>query len=394
MPPFTVLILAAGSGNRFGGCLPKQYERLNGKAVLRHAIEAYLSHPAISELYVAIQQDHQTLYQDAVHDLNLPPPITGGCSRKESCYKALKYINQVNHQKLILVHDAARPFLCHKDIDNLLTALQTYPSVTLGKPVPETLRRVSESQTLTDSIDRTGVWSLQTPQGFHFKTLLSAHETHRDNDTFTDDCGVMEADGHTTYIFKRSSPNIKITWPEDLEEAEKIMAQQHMTVVGQGFDVHAFGPERVETIRLGGIDVPHDRCLTAHSDGDVVLHALTDAVLGAIGAGDIGLHFPPSDETWKDKDSGYFLDVAVGMLKEKSGHINNADITLICERPKLTPVREKMSAKVAEILGIPLSRVNIKATTTEKLGFTGREEGIACQAVICATVKRDDETIK
>ncbi len=262
------------------------------------------------------------------------------------------------------------------------------PPLLLGKPIPETIRRVDEHFNLTDKIDRTNCWALQTPQGFIFDDLLAAHEKFREDDNFTDDCGVMEADGHKTKVVKRSSPNIKITWPEDLKEAEDIMSQNKMIVMGQGFDVHAFGNETVTSIRLGGIDVPHNRNLTAHSDGDVVLHALTDALLGAIGEGDIGLHFPPSDDMWKDKDSRFFLEEAHKMLTNKGGEIHNIDITLICETPKLKDRRYEMRDSIASLLDIVPAQVNVKATTTEKLGFTGRGEGIACQATICANINR------
>ena len=218
---FTVLILAAGRGERFGSDLPKQYQYVNGKSVLYHTLQVFLSHPAKPDIYVVINEEHQKLYEKAVKGLNLPPPIFGGVTRKESCYKGLKEISKEVQNRFILVHDAARPFVLHQDIDHILNALEDHTSTTLGKPIPETIRRTNEDGILTDHIDRKNCWALQTPQGFHFNKLLESHKTHRDNNDFTDDCGVMEASGHKTKVIKRVSPNIKITFPEDLIEAER-----------------------------------------------------------------------------------------------------------------------------------------------------------------------------
>ena len=314
---FNVLILAAGTASRFGAEKPKQYQNLSGKPVLRHAIDVFLSHPQCRDIRIVINPTQSSLYEETVNDLNLPKPVDGGYSRKQSCYNGLKSFQPEQQNGVILVHDAARPFVSYQDIDALLETLKTSPSVTLGKPIPETIRRADSDHNLTDKIDRTNCWALQTPQGFWFQELLAAHEKFKDDDSFTDDCSVMEANGHQTKIVKRTSPNIKITWEEDLKDAEVIMSQNKITVIGQGFDVHAFGNDDVKNIRLGGIDVQHSRNLVAHSDGDVILHALTDAILGSIGEGDIGLHFPPSDDQWRDKDSTYFLLEAYKMLQKK-----------------------------------------------------------------------------
>lgn len=392
-PTFTVLILAAGCGNRFGQEIPKQYALLHGKPVLRHTIERFIDHPTKPDIYVVIDPQHENLYRTAVQGLNLPQPIHGGKTRKDSCYNGLQELSSRSVIGSLLVHDGARPFITPSQIDLVFEALKNHKSVTLGMPVSETLRRADEDGILDKIINRDKAWTIQTPQGFDFKGLCSAHEKFQDEDHFTDDCSVMEAAGYKTKVIPGSRQNIKITWTEDLEEAKRIMMQNQRTVIGQGFDVHAFGSKSVENIRLGGIDVPHNRNLQAHSDGDVVLHAITDAVLGAIGKGDIGLHFPPSDDQWKDKDSRYFLEEAANLLQSKGGRINNLDVTIICERPKLTPVRNDMVSKIAEILDIPTEWINVKATTTEQLGFTGREEGIACQASVCATIVRYDDTI-
>ena len=391
---FTVLILAAGNGNRFGQEIPKQYATLHGKCVLRHTIQNFLNHPAKPDIYVVIDPEHEKLYSTAVHGLNLPEPIYGEKTRKESCYNGLRELSFRGIIGSLLVHDGARPFITTTQINSVLQALETHKSITLGMPVSETLRRANDENILEENINREKAWTIQTPQGFDLKDLLASHERFKDDDHFTDDCSVMEAAGFETKVISGSRQNIKITWAEDLEEAKKIMTQNQRTVIGQGFDVHAFGDETVETIKLGGIDVPHHKNLKAHSDGDVVLHAITDAVLGCIGEGDIGLHFPPSDNQWKDKDSRYFLEEALKMFLGKGGTISNLDVTIICEKPKLTPVRDAMVSKISKILDVPSSRVNVKATTTEKLGFTGREEGIACQASLCATIKGYDDTIE
>jgi 2-C-methyl-D-erythritol 4-phosphate cytidylyltransferase / 2-C-methyl-D-erythritol 2,4-cyclodiphosphate synthase len=382
--PFTALILAGGHGSRMNTDIPKQYQILCGQTVIHHAIKTFLAHPSLIGIRVVIDPTHLSLYEDAVRDLHLPVPIYGGKTRMESCYNGLKALN-LNQDELILIHDAARPLVSIEDIDNVLEALTNQRSVSLGVPISETLRRSNDENILHESIDRTNIWALQTPQGFHYQDLKTAHEKTKNHDGFTDDCSVMEAAGHQTYIVKGGRHNIKITWQNDIQECANYMNTSSTQLIGQGFDVHAFGDEGVKTIRLGGIDIPYIRKLTAHSDGDVVLHALTDALLGAIAAGDIGQHFPPSDMQWKDKDSTFFLNEACRMIAEKNCTINNVDVTIMCEAPKIGPVRDEMQSKIAELLSLPLHRVNVKATTTEKLGFTGRGEGIAVQVTTLLT---------
>ncbi len=356
--------------------IPKQYQDLCGQPVICHAIKNFLKHSSLAGLHVVIDPAHQSFYEEATRDLDLPPPIHGGTTRMESCYNGLNAIN-LNNDDLILIHDAARPLVTLDDINCVLDALNTHTSVSLGMPVSETLRRSNDQNILHENIDRTNIWALQTPQGFHYQDLKAAHEQANGRNDFTDDCSIMEANGHTTYIVKGGRHNIKVTWQNDIQECANYMNTSSTQLIGQGFDVHAFGNEGVKTIRLGGIDVPYTRNLTAHSDGDVVLHALTDAMLGAIAAGDIGQHFPPSDMQWKDKDSTFFLNEACRMIAEKNCTINNVDVTIMCEAPKIGPVRDEMQSKIAGLLSLPLHRVNVKATTTEKLGFTGRGEGIA-----------------
>lgn len=379
---FNALILAAGTATRFGGARPKQYELLHGKPVLRHSLDTFLECTGLLNLKVVIHPDHEMFYREAVHGLNLPSPVIGGKSRKESCLNGLISYAHLSSEDPILVHDAARPFVTARDILNVVETLQAHSSVTLGVPICDTLRRAGIDNVLEAHIDRASAWAIQTPQGFRFGPLLAAHKTFANRDDFTDDCSVIEAAGVKTTIIPGNRHNIKITWPEDLTERETPMIQNRIPLIGQGFDVHAFAEEQADTIRLGGIDVPCMRRLAAHSDGDVALHALTDALLGAIGEGDIGQHFPPSDMLWKDKDSTHFLLVALELMRKASCVLYNVDLTIICESPKIGPVREKMRTRIANLLELDEIYVNIKATTTEKLGFTGRGEGIAAQAVV------------
>lgn len=368
---FHVVIVAAGQGERFGGDVPKQYRLLNGKPVLRHSINKFLKNPNLKSLHVVINPAHQGLYDDAVKGLSLPKAIHGADQRKNSVYNALKQIPHVSNDDILLVHDAARPFVTA--VDDLLDAMDRHDAATVAIPVSDTLRRGDEI------VDRDGLWAVQTPQAFKFGVLKKAHETVKGE--FTDDTGLVSAMGVPVKMVMGSKTNIKITVPEDFAIAEKLMAAGE-TRTGMGFDVHAFSKKSGRKLILCGIELDHPFGLEGHSDADVGLHALTDAILGAIGKGDIGQHFPPSNPKFKNMDSRVFLEEACRMV---NGTILNTDITIICENPKIGPHREKMQAKVAEILKIDVSRVNVKATTTEGLGFTGRSEGIAAQAI--ATVR-------
>ena len=364
---FHVVIVAAGQGERFGGARPKQYRLLNGKPVLRHSIEKFLKNPDLMSLHVVINPTHQGFYDEAVQGLSLPQAIHGADERKNSVYNALKQIPHVSNDDILLVHDAARPFV--SGIDGLLEALGDHDAATLAMPVSDTLRRGDEI------IDRDGLWAVQTPQAFRFGVLKKAHETMKGE--FTDDTGLVSAMGVPVKMVMGSKANIKITVPEDFAIAEKL-ATGGETRTGMGFDVHAFSKDPGRKLILCGVELDHPFGLEGHSDADVGLHALTDAILGAIGKGDIGQHFPPSNPKFKNMDSRVFLEEACRMV---NGTILNTDITIICENPKIGPYREQMQTKVAEILNIEASRVNIKATTTEGLGFTGRGEGIAAQAI-------------
>lgn len=373
--PFYALIAAGGSGLRLGGEVPKQYQKINGKSILRHTLDVFLSCPGLQGICVVINPAHKDLYNDAVRGLDLPAPIEGGNDRKKSIINGLHYFSNLKNEDAVLIHDAARPLVSHTDIMAVALSAQNTGATTLAIPVSDTQKYSSG-----DYVDRKDLWSIQTPQGFHYGIITQAHEQASNETEYTDDTSLVAAMGKNIDLVSGSRCNIKITTQDDLTLAEKLLAPPaYETRTGFGCDVHAFTDGG--NVRLCGVDIPHDKSLKGHSDADVALHALTDALLGTIGGGDIGLHFPPSDPQWKNADSALFLQKAVDMVKLQKGRISNLDLTIICEAPKITPYRDAMQARIADICGIDISRVNIKATTTEKLGFTGRGEGIAAQAV-------------
>lgn len=383
--PLYVIIPAAGSAERFGGDIPKQYLPLLGKPVLRHVVEKFLALPYVVQICVVIRECDADLYHDAVLGLDTVSYVIGSNDRKLSVYSGLNSFSKVKKTDKILIHDAARPCVCWDDIQAVIDALDTHKAATLSHGVFDTVMDIENENT----IDRSQLKAIQTPQGFHFGVLMAAHEKFKDDNNFTDDAGLVIANGGTVHFVNGGRENIKITTQDDMNMAQAIMGTQISleTRSGQGFDVHAFDYDvQSDVIRLGGIDIPHDHPLKGHSDADVALHTITDALLGGIGQGDIGQHFPPSDDQWKGKDSSYFLEEAVGMMKEAGGKLINVDLTVICEAPKLTAYRDAMRARIAEIMNCGESRVNVKATTTEKLGFTGRKEGIAAQALVNVTL--------
>jgi 2-C-methyl-D-erythritol 4-phosphate cytidylyltransferase/2-C-methyl-D-erythritol 2,4-cyclodiphosphate synthase len=385
---FHLLIAAAGSSARMGLNAPKQYQKIKGKSVLRHTVEKFININGLKDIYVVINPENQDLYNEAVQGLDIAPPATGSNTRKSSIYNALNSLINVSKDAIILIHDAARPLIHEEDIQNLLFAMEDNVAATLATPVKDTLHREDQN------VDREGLWSIQTPQAFKIGALIEAHEKFKDDDSFTDDAGIMRAMGHYVEIVPAKHPNFKITTPDDLTIVEAIMTQdtQRETRAASGFDVHAF--EKAPSDRkfiLGGVEINHSLALAGHSDADVVLHAITDALLGSINAGDIGTHFPPSDEQWKDADSAQFLQHAYDLLLGQGGKLNFVDVTIMAEEPKIGPNRVAIQNRIAEIFDIPSSRISIKATTTEKLGFTGRKEGIACQAIATITLPITDE---
>jgi len=375
------LVLAAGRGARFGGTLPKQYLPLAGQSVLRHAVTAFLAHEQVAGVQVAIRPEDRGVYETELAGLDLLPPVAGGAERQDSVRLGLEALVRLAPTH-VLIHDGARPFPDAALIDRVIDALDRAPAAIPGLPLGDTLKRVSGG-VISHTVDRSELWRVQTPQGFHFDAILAAHRAAV-GQALTDDAAVAEAAGIAPLIVLGSEANLKITTSDDLSAAERLIAARQGDVrIGLGFDVHPFGPG--DGLMICGIKIPHSAGVVGHSDADVGLHALTDAILGAIGAGDIGMHFPPSDPQWKGASSDGFLAHAVGLVRARGGSIAALDVTIICERPRIGPHRAAMVERVAAIVGLAPDRVSVKATTTEKLGFTGRGEGIAAQAV--ATVR-------
>lgn len=388
-PIIVCLIVAAGSGSRMGADTPKQYMRLHGKMVLRHTIDAFLR--ANLPVQCVISAEHDMLYQQAVDGLDILPPVMGGATRQESVYNGLKVLDQGIKPDYVLIHDAARPCITSQDINNIIHKLENgIHAVTAATTVSETLRKLTDDH-LADIVERDDTWLIQTPQAFSFKTILAAHDKAKtDNFVGTDDTSVASYAGTDVAIVPCGRHNIKITTQDDLIMASALLAPAMETRVGNGFDVHAFDDEPATHIRLCGIDIPYNRSLKGHSDADVGLHTITDAIFGAMADGDIGTHFPPSEATWKNMDSHVFLDKAVDNLKKRGGKLVHIDLTFMCEKPKIGKHREEIVNHLSAYLNLSTSRISVKATTTEKLGFTGREEGIAAQAVVTIQLPADD----
>ncbi|MFC7050729.1 bifunctional 2-C-methyl-D-erythritol 4-phosphate cytidylyltransferase/2-C-methyl-D-erythritol 2,4-cyclodiphosphate synthase [Emcibacter nanhaiensis] len=376
------VIVAAGRGQRVGGETPKQYLTLGDKTVLYHTVKKFLNHPQIDRIVVAIHPDDVMLYNKAIGILKLMPPVYGGETRQQSVLCGLEALVS-EAPDIVLIHDAARPLLSEELISRTIETAKTKGSALPALPVADTLKRV-ENDLVSGTVDRTNLWRAQTPQAFNFTEILEGHRTARGMN-LTDDVAVAEFVGLPVAITDGEERNFKITSKEDLEKAELMIGTGQFRIrTGQGFDVHAF--EEGDAVILGGVKIPHSRKLKGHSDADVALHALTDALLGAIAAGDIGDHFPPSDDKWKGAPSDTFLKEAVRLVEKKGGEISSLDLTIICEAPKIGPHREAMRRTIAEICGLDADLVSVKATTTEKLGFTGRGEGIAAQAIATVMV--------
>ncbi|UVF17479.1 bifunctional 2-C-methyl-D-erythritol 4-phosphate cytidylyltransferase/2-C-methyl-D-erythritol 2,4-cyclodiphosphate synthase [Microvirga terrae] len=386
------LIVAAGRGSRAGEGIPKQYRLVQGQSVLARTLFAFASHPRISRTVVVIHPDDRAFYEAAIRALPSPestvlPCVHGGTTRQDSVRNGLDALAASNPE-IVLVHDAARPFASSDLIDRAIEAGDLWGAAVPGTPVTDTIKIVGDRSEVVSTPDRSALRAVQTPQSFKFPLLLAAHRAAADADlhSFSDDGALAEWAGLKVHVFEGEPGNIKLTHPGDFQEAERRMRSRettYLTRLGTGFDVHAFGEG--DHVWLGGIKVPHDRGVIAHSDGDVILHALTDAILGALADGDIGTHFPPSHPQWRGASSDRFLAHAVELVRHRGGMVDHLDATLLCERPRLGPHREAMRQRIAEIAGLRLDQVSLKATTTEKLGFTGRREGIAAQAA--ATIR-------
>lgn len=380
------LIVAAGRGSRAGGGVPKQYRDLAGVPVLRHSVQVFARHPRIDRVRVMIHPDDRELYELAVAGFDLLPPAPGGATRQESVRLGLESLAELRPAQ-VLIHDGARPFIDAATVDRTLHALAASPGAIPALPVTDTIKKADDGNKLVAAtVDRSRLWRAQTPQGFHYEKILAAHRAAVGAD-LPDDAAVAERHGLSVALAAGTETNFKITTEEDLLRAARMIGGSPVEIrTGQGFDTHKFGPGH--EIMLCGVSVPHSKGLVGHSDADVGLHALTDAVLGALGAGDIGLHFPPSDARWRNADSAMFVRHAAGLVKNAGGRIVHVDVTVIAEEPKVSPHRAAMVARLAEILEIEPARCSVKATTTEGLGFTGRREGIAAQAVATIELPR------
>lgn len=380
MPEYHVLIVAGGQGIRLGDGLPKQYLKIGNNIIINQSIDKFSS---CKTLTCIIHQDHLPLYKDTVFARPwLRDPVWGGDQRSDSVRNGLMALKgRLEPEDIVLIHDAARPFVSEGDIKRVTQEALRSGAATLALPVSDTLRHQDGH-----TVERSGVWAIQTPQAFRFDLICEAHDrAAKSGQAYTDDSAMVAALGHPVSFINGSRQNFKITTAEDLGFARMLVSSAMETRTGSGYDVHAFRNDAASYIRLCGVDVPHNRAIDAHSDGDVALHALTDALLSTVAAGDIGAHFPPSDPQWRNADSAVFLKKAVELVTGRQGRIVNLDITIVCERPKVGPHREAMRQRISEICGIVLERVSVKATTSERLGFTGREEGIVAQAL--ATVE-------
>jgi 2-C-methyl-D-erythritol 4-phosphate cytidylyltransferase/2-C-methyl-D-erythritol 2,4-cyclodiphosphate synthase len=373
-PRTAALIVAAGQGLRSGSALPKQYAALAGKPMLAHSYAALSDHPAIERLLVAIGAD-----QDAMLTAALGPvaSVTGGAARRDSVRAGLEAL-AADAPDYVLIHDAARPFLSAAVIDRLIAALETHEGAIPALPVADTLVRRSG-----ETVPRDDLYRVQTPQAFRFANILAAHRDWPEGAEATDDAQMLKKSGYDVAIVQGDSMLEKITHPEDFAAAEARYGANLRVRSASGYDVHRLVAG--EDLWLGGVKIDHDKGLSGHSDADVALHAITDALLGTIGDGDIGMHFPPSDPQWCGANSAQFLQHAASLIARRGGVIDFVDLTIICEAPKIGPHREAMRARIADLLALKLGQVSVKATTTEKLGFAGRGEGIAAQAI--ATVR-------
>jgi 2-C-methyl-D-erythritol 4-phosphate cytidylyltransferase/2-C-methyl-D-erythritol 2,4-cyclodiphosphate synthase len=382
------VIVAGGSGLRAGGEKPKQYQLIGGKPVIWWTLKAFLDHPGVTHVQPVIGEGHEALFAEAAKGLTLPEPVIGGVTRQDSCRFGVEALVHQSPQK-VLIHDAARPFVSRDLISHVIAWLERYPAVIPGMPVAETLK-LAPGGIVSRTVDRAGMWTAQTPQGFAFETILSAHRKAATETAanLTDDAAVAEHAGIAISMIPGRLENRKLTTAEDIDTANRQMTGKQMNTmpdirVGQGIDIHPFAPGTA--VILCGVSIPYDKKLQGHSDADAALHALTDAILGAIGEGDIGTHFPPSDPQWKDAASSVFLQRAVALLHGRGGLVGNVDITILAEAPRIGPHVPAMKQCLAPLLHIEPDRIAIKATTTEQLGAIGRKEGI--MAFATATVR-------
>ena len=373
---FSGIIVAAGSGTRAGG--DKQWRTLGGKPVVRWSVEAMLATGRAQEVVVVVPAEEAARAEAALQGLSGWRLAAGGATRADSVRSGLMALQGAPEQ-LVLIHDAARPLLDRRLLDNLLEASASSQAegVAYALPVADSLRRADKAAIMGEAVDRAGLWRMQTPQAFRRAVIEAAYAAWPDADPPTDETVVVQRAGGRIQLLAGEPRLMKLTYPEDFAMAEALLPRQIR--VGQGFDAHRWGPG--SSVWLCGVEIAHDQTLIGHSDADAGLHALTDAILGAMGDGDIGDHFPPTDPQWKGASSDRFLVHAVERLHARGGRLVNVDVTLICERPKVKPHRQAMRERLATLLSLPLDAVSVKATTTEAMGFTGRGEGLAAQAI-------------
>lgn len=380
--PIAAVIVAAGRSERMGTGKPKPYLDIGGKPMLRHTVEHLLAHGGVAPIQVVIHPSHREDAAAALGGLPVLAPIPGGADRQRSVRIGLEALAAYAPQQ-VLIHDAARPFLPARVVDDLVGVIAPGTGAIAALPIVDTLKRVNGARQIEDTVSRERLWRAQTPQAFLFADIIAAHHTVATVDrVFTDDAAVAEAAGMAVRVVEGDRALFKITTATDLARAEAMMNKQQplRPAIGTGYDVHQFGPG--DQVWVCGVSIPHDAGLVGHSDADVGLHALVDAILGALADGDIGTHFPPSDPQWASADSTLFLRHALGLVRARGGQLGNIDLTLIGERPKFGPHRAAMRARLAELTELPLERIGIKATTTEGLGFEGRREGLAAQAAV------------
>ena len=384
-PSVAAVVVAAGRGLRAGGDLPKQYRKLAGEPVIRSSLSLFAWHGEIAAVQAVIHPDDRACYDAAATGLRLLPPVPGGATRQASVRAGLEALS-ARAPDIVLVHDAARPFCSAELVSRAILACSATGAAIPALEVTDTIKRVDAGGHVTGTLDRAQLRAVQTPQAFAFPTLLEAHRRAAADgrEDFTDDAALAEWAGLKVAVFAGESGNVKLTTDDDFARAEaRRIANLPDLRIGNGFDVHAFADG--DYVMLGGVRIPHERGLTGHSDADVVLHALVDAILGALADGDIGKHFPPSDPRWRGASSDQFLKFAAERVTKRGGRISHLDVTIVCEAPRIGPHRDAMRQRIAHIAEIAVERVAVKATTSEKLGFTGRGEGIAAMAT--ATVR-------
>jgi 2-C-methyl-D-erythritol 4-phosphate cytidylyltransferase/2-C-methyl-D-erythritol 2,4-cyclodiphosphate synthase len=379
------IVVAAGRGLRAGGDVPKQYRQIAGEPVIRPSLARFASHPGIDAVQPVIHPDDEAMFRASTSGLDLLAPVHGGATRQSSVRAGLEAL-AARKPDIVLVHDAARPFLSDALVARAIAAGEVSGAAVPGIAVADTMKKIGVANCVVETIDRSQLRAVQTPQAFSFDLLMAAHRKAQaaGRDDFTDDAALAEWAGHEVTVFEGEAANVKLTTSDDFSRAEALRLTALADVrTGNGFDVHVFGDG--DHVMLGGVRIAHSRGLSGHSDADVVLHALVDAVLGALADGDIGQHFPPSDPQWRGASSDRFLAFAVDRVRARGGMIAHLDVTVVCEAPRIGPHRDAMRARIAAIAGISDSRVGVKATTSEKLGFTGRGEGIVAMAT--ATVR-------